>query len=350
MKSSAGLLSLVLILALPAAAQRASSSGGSHASSGTAGGSSGRGSASSGSSGFSGNHAAHSSYASSSSSGGAGMSSASSSYTGRGAGVQSSGSAAQAPGRYIGNAALRQQAPIYHASSSLAEYIASRKMGTGTPLVRASAPVQVSRRGPYITSTLTPHAGQGFGFPFGHGFNGGFHHSFCGSAFEFRFGFGTLNCFGSSFLNPFFSPYGLGDGAALYYGRGNYGYTLDAQTVAEPSGYEPPSAPGTYTPEALTPAQPEEQPVPLPVTLLALKDGTMYGVTDYWLDHGQLRYVASYGGENSVPLDRVDIGKTVELNSAKGLGFNLRSAPAARPHPGPSIRPLAPAAVPDLPF
>jgi hypothetical protein len=337
MKSSAGLLSLAFVLALPAAAQRASSSGGSHASGGSSRGSSSRGAASSGSSGFSGVHPAHASYASGSSSGG-------------GAGAQASGSGARASGRYIGNASVGRQAPIYHPSSSLAQYIASRKIGTATPLARASTPAQISRRGPYISFVLTLQPGQSFVFPFGQGFNGGFHRSFCGSAFNFQFGFEPLNCFGNSFLNPFFSPYGLGDGAGLYYGRGNYGFTSSGQTFEESSEYEPPSAPGTYTPEALTPAQPEEQPAPLPVTLLALKDGTMYGVTDYWLDHGQLHYLASYGGENSVPLDRVDIDKTVELNSANGAGFNLRSAPAARPHRGPSIRPLAPAAVPDLPF
>ena len=337
MKTSAGLLSLAFVFALPAAAQRATSSGGSHSSSGTAGGSSSRGSASSGSSSSTGNHSARSTYATSSSSGGGGS-------------APSSGSGAQASGRYVGNAPVQRQAPIGQRGYSPAHFIGSLTIRTAAPIVRASAPVQMGRRGPYLTYTVSSEPSQGSVFPFRQGFNGGFHHSFCGSPLGFDSGFESLNCFGNSFSSPFISPFGRGYGAGPYYARGNYGYTSGDQAADESSDYEPPSAPGTYMPDALTPAQPEETPAPLPVTLLALKDGTMYGVTDYWLEQGQLHYVASYGGQNSVPLDRVDIGKTVELNSANGLGFNLRSAPAARPNPGPSIKLLSPAAVPDLPF
>ena len=187
---------------------------------------------------------------------------------------------------------------------------------------------------------------ESFTFGFGHHFHHGFHNSFCDSSF----GFGSCNCFGGSIFNPFFLPDGLRYGNGLYYGGGYYGYPAGGQVVDESNGYEPPSAPGTYMPDALTPAEPEVAPAPKPVTLLQLKDGAMYGVTDYWLDHGQLRYVPLYGGVNSVPLLRVDIEKTVELNSANGIGFNLRNAPAARPAPALSLVPLQPLAYPDLIF
>ena len=62
----------------------------------------------------------------------------------------------------------------------------------------------------------------------------------------------------------------------------------------------------------------------------------MYGVVDYWLDHGVLHYIASYGGENSVPLESVNLDKTVELNSLTGIGFVLRNSPAVPPSLVPS--------------
>ena len=69
-----------------------------------------------------------------------------------------------------------------------------------------------------------------------------------------------------------------------------------------------------------------------PVTLLQLTDGSMYGLTDYWVEDGQLRYVTSYGAESSVPLDSVDFAETTRLNSERGLPFSLRENPAPPPH------------------
>jgi len=65
-----------------------------------------------------------------------------------------------------------------------------------------------------------------------------------------------------------------------------------------------------------------------PVTLLQLRDGTMYGLTDYWLQDGELHYTTTYGGQGSVPLERVDLEKTVQINTDRGVQFTLR-APAA---------------------
>jgi hypothetical protein len=60
-----------------------------------------------------------------------------------------------------------------------------------------------------------------------------------------------------------------------------------------------------------------------PVTLLQLRDGSMYGVIHYWVEGDHLHYPTDYGGENSVPFDRIDLAKTTELNAAQGTPFTL---------------------------
>jgi hypothetical protein len=54
-----------------------------------------------------------------------------------------------------------------------------------------------------------------------------------------------------------------------------------------------------------------------------LKGGYSYELEDYWLQDGQLHYRTSYGGENSVPLDRIDLERTNEDNSQRGTQFKL---------------------------
>jgi hypothetical protein len=61
-----------------------------------------------------------------------------------------------------------------------------------------------------------------------------------------------------------------------------------------------------------------------PVTLLQLRDGWMYGLVDYWVEDGQLHYKTTYGGQNSVELDRIDLEETVQLNADRGVQFVLR--------------------------
>jgi hypothetical protein len=62
-----------------------------------------------------------------------------------------------------------------------------------------------------------------------------------------------------------------------------------------------------------------------PVTLLQLRDGSMYGLVDYWVEDGQLHYTTTYGGQDSLGLDRIDLEKTVQLNAERGIQFVLRS-------------------------
>ena len=59
------------------------------------------------------------------------------------------------------------------------------------------------------------------------------------------------------------------------------------------------------------------------VALLQLRDGSMYGLTEYWVQDGQLHYRTTYGGENTIPLDRIDMAKTQQLNAERGTPFQL---------------------------
>jgi hypothetical protein len=60
-----------------------------------------------------------------------------------------------------------------------------------------------------------------------------------------------------------------------------------------------------------------------PITLLQLRDGSMYGLTDYWISDGVLHYTTTYGGQNSLPFERIDLQKTVQLNANRDVPFVL---------------------------
>jgi hypothetical protein len=70
----------------------------------------------------------------------------------------------------------------------------------------------------------------------------------------------------------------------------------------------------------------------LPVTLLQLRDGSMYGLTEYWVEGDELHYFTTYGGEGSVPIERIDFEKTARLNADRDVEFVLKPKPAAPPH------------------
>ena len=60
-----------------------------------------------------------------------------------------------------------------------------------------------------------------------------------------------------------------------------------------------------------------------PIALLQLLDGSMYGLSRYWVEGTNLHYVTDYGGENKIPLERIDFARTAELNAERGLQFDL---------------------------
>lgn len=59
------------------------------------------------------------------------------------------------------------------------------------------------------------------------------------------------------------------------------------------------------------------------VTVLYLKNGYSVGVTDYYLENEKLHYLTTYGGQDEVPIDAVDLQRTVNENASMGVPFVL---------------------------
>lgn len=64
---------------------------------------------------------------------------------------------------------------------------------------------------------------------------------------------------------------------------------------------------------------------PAKLTLLFLKDGIGYAVTEYWVEAATLRYITSDGSRRMLPLSELDLDMTVRLNRERGVSFFLRS-------------------------
>ena len=64
------------------------------------------------------------------------------------------------------------------------------------------------------------------------------------------------------------------------------------------------------------------------LTLLVLKSGSVYAVSDYWIDNNSLSYVLANGSAGAVALGDMDWGSTTQLNSERGVRVILRSGQA----------------------
>jgi hypothetical protein len=113
------------------------------------------------------------------------------------------------------------------------------------------------------------------------------------------FGFGR--CF------PFFGP---------TFGFQVYSFSVGAETQDVASGASDLSS---------TPSESSIFGADHTTTLLQLKNGWMYGLTDYWVEGDNLHYVTNYGGKNSVPLDMIDLATTIRLNSERGVEFSFHT-------------------------
>jgi hypothetical protein len=162
-------------------------------------------------------------------------------------------------------------------------------------------------------------------FGFGRNSDFGFCGSFSGFPTRHFFG-GDFDCFRGGF---FFDPFFLGGFFPGAFGIEEFGGPVGASDdVSE--GNPAMSAEGGYEDSAQANSQTfsQKSATPSPGTLLQLTDGSMYGLTDYWLVGDRLHYVTNYGGENSIPLERIDFEKTIQLNADQGTKFELRSKPA----------------------
>jgi hypothetical protein len=171
-----------------------------------------------------------------------------------------------------------------------------------------------------------------FGFGGGYGFGGGF-----GYGYGSYGGFGLFGGGGGGDMSGWtYSSQGnaVGSGAATSGGD----YTLDAggangndATVAanpaDANGTADATGPTvTLNDAASAPAAPA---APAVTTVLYMRDGSSFAVSDYWLAGGKLHYVTSYGGENSTDLGKLDIQRTVDENAKQGGRFALKSGPGA---------------------
>jgi hypothetical protein len=63
------------------------------------------------------------------------------------------------------------------------------------------------------------------------------------------------------------------------------------------------------------------------ITLLAFKDHTIMAVTDYWLEGDAVCYDTSSGSRTCIPLDRLDLPLTQQLNRERNVRFVLEARP-----------------------
>jgi hypothetical protein len=153
--------------------------------------------------------------------------------------------------------------------------------------------------------------------------------------FEHNFRFGdSWNCSsGGFFFDPFFFGWFSG---SLSFGSAFGGTTWFRGGTEPDSALQSPAEPNTAyqrtisgatkeTPNSSDSATPSRNGLKAggPITLLQLRDGSMYGLTDYWVKDGELHYRTTYGGENSLPFERIDFEKTVQLNADRDVPLVL---------------------------
>lgn len=163
------------------------------------------------------------------------------------------------------------------------------------------------------------------------------------------FGLGPIAISPFDFSAPRFCPFGFnrfGLGAfGAFSGLNDVEFSDNSAAAPEPAPESRDWGPYTYqpAPELSSQAQPatqsaqafeseeqgssasaEQAPPAQPFALIFLTDGTNYQVSDYWVEGGRLHYVTSYGGENSIATDRLDLQRTVDENWKNGVQFTLR--------------------------
>jgi hypothetical protein len=179
-----------------------------------------------------------------------------------------------------------------------------------------------------------------------------------------RFAFGSGFGFGAGFgYGADFGYGGFGNGWDLgYYNGGGYGESDMTFNAMGPSSApdDMPSLEGNSGDWQDAPGANNSQAADAsgnnvnsqPYVVIVLRDGSSYAVSDYWLAGGKLHYITSYGGENSVDLNQLDLQRTVNDNATRGIEFTLRPTPGANlpsdqqpPQPAPPAdhRPQTPA-------
>jgi hypothetical protein len=230
------------------------------------------------------------------------------------------------PERFAAGNNTWQEPPARGANGTIAAAPANNARGiTSGPRAAISGPphIPVIPRRPIGFQPFYPFYPYGYGF----GFGGGLFYGAFGSCDPF------WGCYG----------YGYGDngiGYGYYGGSFSSGYNADlsysggGDASASEQMTQSQDAVPTLLAQAPETSQEQETATVGPSAkrvsaVLYLKDGSSYAVTDYWLADGKIHYVTSYGGENSIDQDALDLQRTVNENAAQGLTFTLRPAPGS---------------------
>jgi len=67
------------------------------------------------------------------------------------------------------------------------------------------------------------------------------------------------------------------------------------------------------------------------LTLIALRNETIWAVSSYWLDGDRLDYLLPSGAQESCALNDVDLMRTTQLNSERGITVAFKEAPLHQP-------------------
>ncbi|MCH8268872.1 MAG: hypothetical protein IH846_15275 [Acidobacteria bacterium] len=133
-------------------------------------------------------------------------------------------------------------------------------------------------------------------------------HRFGGYSRHRSYGSSVVFYYGIPYTVPYYEPYGYST-YSVYSGGGYY----SAPPPPQPLEPYAPGVPGDPAVGALT--------------LLAFMDHTILAVTDYWLEGDILYYQTSYGLQGSIPIDRLDLPLTQQLNQERNIPFVLESRP-----------------------
>ena len=84
-----------------------------------------------------------------------------------------------------------------------------------------------------------------------------------------------------------------------------------------------------------------------PMIVVYLRDGSGYSALDYWVTHGTLHIVTTYGEQKTFLMEEVDLERTGKENAENGIHFSFRTSPMIS-DPGPVLAPdsYAPACPP----
>jgi hypothetical protein len=148
----------------------------------------------------------------------------------------------------------------------------------------------------------------------------------------FGFGYPSLGFGLGAECDPFSAePWALGCDMLGYWNGYNSDYDTNNDAGVDltetPQGVEqaPQEPPSVYVPAPET--SPEKVENEKALVVLYMKTGTVYAVKDYWIADGKLHYKPSYGGENTIEMDDLDLQQTVDVNAKGGVSFTLRPPP-----------------------